>query len=405
MRPTNNYVIEATNEDLMDLQASSTIQTDHRYATYQSELAIMRRDMERLKNQTDEFLAKENKVFEHKAHHERLTIRKDNNQPLSAEDLKTLNGLTTAQVNNWLNSAIKTRSDSQAKKIQMMDKIDDIEAKCKKILKEGNNDLVIERGGKHYLRFTSAEVDDYQPMKRSKETVALIFVRILTKCDKLVKLRMEPALELLKEFRDCYSSNDRHYKKFNVVINRIETNKLSCSRWDLSQMMYDLLTPQRQLDYISAITICMKNPLMKKEMEKPASDRPREIFESEQKKKFEFKKPSANTASKFRKTNFRGQSRGRGTFRQNNFRNNRNFQRGNNYQNNSQNYRNNRYNQNRNFGNNFRSNQNNVGYNQNYKQFHQNPQQQNNNHQNTTTPQILQNKPSGRGNFRGINNN
>jgi hypothetical protein len=150
-RPSNNYVIEASNEDLIELQASSSVQTDHRYAIYQSELTILRRDMERLKSKTDDLLEKENKVYRHKAHHEEIAVRKDHNQTLSQGDQDILNGLTKAKIEDWLNMSIKARSESQDKKIKLMDKIDDLELKCKKILKDGNNDLVIERGGKHFL--------------------------------------------------------------------------------------------------------------------------------------------------------------------------------------------------------------------------------------------------------------
>ena len=400
MAPKNNYVIEASTEDLLEMQASSSIQTDHRFAIYQSELGIMRRDMERLKTQTDQFLEKENAVFRYKAHYNIISEQKLNNQQLSEKDQKILNDLSKPQIEDWLNKTIKARADSQDKKIKMMDKIEDIEGKCKKILKEGNNDLVIEKGGKHFLRFTSAEADDYQPMKRSQEAVALIFVRLLTRCDKLIKMRMDPVLELLKEYRDTYTSNDRHYKKFNVVIGRIETNKESVSRWDLSQMMYDLLNPQRQLDYISAITICMKNPEMKKAMELPASDKPRELIEAQQKKKVDFKKPTYQNSTKFRKTSFRGQSRTRGNFRQQNFRpNNRNFQR-------SQSYRGfNQYNRPYNNQRNFRQNR---YYGDQGKPDFRNPNvnQFQNNQNNQIAPQQLQiqNKPNNRGNFRGGNN-
>jgi hypothetical protein len=400
-RPSNNYVIEASNEDLIELQASSSVQTDHRYAIYQSELTILRRDMERLKSKTDDLLEKENKVYRHKAYHEEITIRKDNNQTLSQSDQNILNGLTKAKIEDWLNQAIKARSDSQDKKIKLMDKIDDLEVKCKKILKDGNNDLVIERGGKHFLRFTAAEVDDYQPMRRGKDAVALIFVRLLTRCDKLIKIRMDPVLDLLKEYRDCYTSNDRRYKKFNVVISRIETNKDSVSRYDLTQMMFDLLNPQRQLDYISAITICMKNPEYKKAMEMPAADKPRELMESIQKRKSDHKKPSAQNNSRFRKTSTRGQYRQRGGFRQSNFRFNRNFQRGNNFRSNNRfsrpfNQMNQRpYRQNKPFYNN--DNRETQNYNNNYNSG-------NNNAQNLNQPPPAQKQQNNRGNFRGSNN-
>ena len=214
---------------------------------------------------------------------------------------------------------------------------------------------------------------------------------------------MDPVLELLKEYRDCYTSNDRRYKKFNVVISRIETNKDSVSRYDLSQMMFDLLNPQRQLDYISAITICMKNPEYKKAMEMPAADKPRELIESIQKRKSDLKKPTNQNNARFKKFSTRGQFRPRGSFRQSNFRFNRNYQRGNNFR---QNNRFNRsfnqnqqrpYRQNRSFQNNYQND---------YREPQNNPNNfsGNNNAQNLNQPPPYQKPQNNRGNFRGSNN-
>ena len=69
-------------------------------------------------------------------------------------------------------------------------------------------------------------------------------------------------------------------KQFNVVISRVEANKNSLSRLGLTQKIYDLLTAERQIDYISAIETCMSNPEMTIEMNRFASDRSRELADS-----------------------------------------------------------------------------------------------------------------------------
>ena len=93
--------------------------------------------------------------------------------------------------------------------------------------------------------------------------------------------------------------------------NRVEANKNSLSRLGFTQKIYDLLTAERQVDYISAIETCMSNPEMAIEMNKFASDRSRELVETKQKLKDAEK--ANNHAKKFpTRGNNRGRARGRG---------------------------------------------------------------------------------------------
>ena len=213
--------------------------------------------------------------------------------------------MTLAQLEDWCAIAIKQRVESQGRKISMMGEIDKMEKKCAELMSDASSNMVYKKGGKLYLRFTAADGDLSQPIKRPVEQVALFFVRMLTKVEKLTKIRLEPCLDLLKEYRDCFSASNRNYKMFNVAITRVENNKNSISRFELSQLIYDLLVPERQLDYLASIKIVMENPEMKKEMLKLASDKDREIADLRTRQKDDAKKAtSKSTRGKFNK-NFR----------------------------------------------------------------------------------------------------
>ena len=359
--PHNNYCIEPTQEDLQELGSLDSAANTNRYSMYQSELEIMTLDMARLKDETDALLVKERQVHAHKEEYKNILYKSDNNLQVTSEEQDILLGMTLAQLEDWCTVSIKQRVESQARKIHMMGEIDKMEKKCSELMTDASSNMVYKKGGKLYLRFTAADGDLHQPIKRPIEQVALFFVRMLTKVEKLIKIRLDPCLDLLKEYRDCFSASNRNYKMFNVAITRVEGNKNSLSRFELSQLIYDLLVPERQLDYLASIKIVMENPELKKEMQKLASDKDREIAELRVKQKTDSKKPSAkNPTGKFNKTVSRGRfnnyntrgntsrynnsrgrgrnGRGRGYYRNNYQRNN--F--GNNYRNyNNNSYRNN----------------------------------------------------------------
>ena len=285
----------------------------------------------------------------------------------------------------------------------MMDKIDELDKKSKNLLNDNSDNLLINRGGKLFLKFTAADSDLCQPNKRSKETVGLIFVRMMTKSEKLIKLNLTPCLEILKEYRDCFNSSDRHYKKFEVAIRRIENNLHTISRFDLSQLLYDLLTPERQLDYIACITIVMKNPELKREMEKLASEKDRETAEAKNKPKGDYKATMSTSKTRGRG---RGKFQGRGFNRQNNYsrpQRQNNFYRGGrgrgNFRPRRGNFGYNKYRQNNGyFNNNY-----NQGYNQNTQQYYNpnQPQNNQNTHQITSSSQPQENNLNNGNSTRG----
>ena len=402
-KPNNNYVIEPNESDLTELKKLDNGENTSKYHVYQSELEIMRGDMRRLTKETEALLTREYKVLGHKEKFIELSEKRALNLPLLADEERILASMTIEQVEDWVNTSIKNRAESQGRKISMMDKIDDLDKKSKNLLNDNSDNLLINRGGKLFLKFTAADSDLCQPNKRPKETVGLIFVRMLTKSEKLIKLSLSPCLDLLKEYRDCFNSSDRHYKKFEVAIRRIENNRNTISRFDLSQLMYDLLTPERQLDYIACITIVMKNTELKKEMEKLASEKEREVVEAKFKPKGDFKQPQSTLRS-------RGKGRVRGNFRPN-FRAyapNRQFRQIN-YNRGGRgrgNFRGRRGNYN---GYNRYNNRQSSGYNNNnYQNYNQNSgynMQPNNNQNNlpqiTNTPQIRDNSNNNNTNSRG----
>ena len=364
--PHNNYCIEPTQEDLQELGSLDSAANTNRYSMYQSELEIMTLDMARLKDETDALLLKERQVHAHKEEYKNIQYKSVNNLQVTTEEQDILLGMTLAQLEDWCTVSIKQRVESQARKIHMMGEIDKMEKKCSELMTDASSNMVYKKGGKLYLRFTAADGDLHQPIKRPIEQVALFFVRMLTKVEKLIKIRLDPCLDLLKEYRDCFSASNRNYKMFNVAITRVEGNKNSLSRFELSQLIYDLLVPERQLDYLASIKIVMENPELKKEMQKLASDKDREIAELRVKQKTDSKKPSAkNPTGKFNKTVSRGRfnnynTRGN-TSRYNNSRGRGRNGRGRGY------YRNNY--QRNNFGNNYR-NYNNNSY-RNNQESHQ----------------------------------
>ena len=391
--PHNNYCIEPTAQDLQDLSTLDNAANTNRYSMYQSELEIMTSDMARLKDETDELLAKERQVHSHKEEYVNILFKSNNNLQVTPEEQNILLGMTLNQLEDWCKVAIKLRGESQARKIHMMGEIDKLEKKCSELMTDASSNMVYKKGGKLYLRFTAADGELHQPIKRPIEQVALYFVRMLTKVEKLIKIRLDPCLDLLKEYRDCFSASNRNYKMFNVAITRVEGNKNSLSRFELSQLIYDLLVPERQLDYLASIKIVMENPELKKEMQKLASDKDREVAELKVKHKDDAKKHLVkNPKGKFAKTNTRGRFNNYGnrgnSSRYNNFRgrgrNGRgrgfyrnNFQR-NNFGNNSRGFNNNSFRNNQemhqNDGNNFHNNpegqggqQNNFRGNQNHR--------------------------------------
>jgi hypothetical protein len=387
-KPNNNYVIEPNESDLSDMKKLDNDSNTNKYRVYQTELQIMRGDLLRLTKETENLLIRERQVLGHKEKFVELLEKRELNLPLLADEEVILASMTTEQVEDWVTISIKNRAESQARKISMMDKIDELDKKSKNLLNDNSDNLLINRGGKLFLKFTAADSDLCQPNRRPKETVGLIFVRMLTKSEKLIKLSLTPCLELLKEYRDCFNSSDRHYKKFEVAIRRIENNMHTISRFDLSQLTYDLLTPERQLDYIACITIVMKNPELKREMEKLASEKDREIIEARNKPKGEYKSTIGNNKNRGRG---RGRAQVRGYNRQNNYtrpQRQNNFYRGGrgrgNFRARRGNFGYNKYRQNNGYFNN--------NYNQNYNQNSQQnyPNQQtlnnNNNQQITNSP-------------------
>ena len=325
--PHNNYCIEPTQQDLQDLNTLDNATSTNRYHCYQSELEIMASDMTRLKEETDTLLAKERQVHAHKEEYKDILFKSENNLHLTSDEQGILLGMTLLQLEDWCAISIKQRVESQSRKIHMMGEIDKIEKKCAELMSDASSNMVYKKGGKLYLRFTAADAELAQPIKRPVEQVALFFVRMLTKVEKLTKIRLDPCLDLLKEYRDCFSASNRNYKMFNVAITRVENNKNSISRFELSQLIYDLLVPERQLDYLASIKIVMENPDMKKEMLKLASDKDREISDLRNKQKEDAKKvTSKNPKGKFSKTNFR--TRFNPGFRGNNPRYNNNRGRG-----------------------------------------------------------------------------
>jgi hypothetical protein len=118
--------------------------------------------------------------------------------------------------------------------------------------------------------FLQEAAKDMCPYMESIESVGFNFFRMMT--SKLVDIRLDPCLKILKEYRGFFNSEDLNYKKFDVVIRRIEHNRFNLSRFDLSQLCYDVLTPMNQFEYLASVAIAMENPLTKKEMNKLASD-------------------------------------------------------------------------------------------------------------------------------------
>ena len=408
--PVNNYCIEPNERDLIDINSLDNEANTGRYHSYQGELEIMRSDMERLTKETNTLLVKERQVHTHKEHYMQIVMKKDQNVTLLPEEEDILLQMSYDQLCDWAARSIKARTESQATKIAMMQKIDELEKRCEKLLTDTSTNMVIKREGKMYLRFTAADNNLIQPNKRPIEQVALAFVRTLTKCEKLTKMRLDPTLELLKEYRDNFSASDRNYKKFNVAITRIENNKNAISRYDLSQLIFDLLTPERQQEYLSAVKICMETPDMKKEMVKLASDRDRELAELKTKAKEDAKKLNVNNRNRGR-----GRTRGYSSYN--------NYSRGksnNNRYNSNRGYRGkyrgqNRGQINRGYNNNYRGNQSQSSYfngqgnnnqgqnyynNNNYQNNHQENTSQNNNANNMPRGNSNNNHRGGRGNSR-----
>ena len=201
--PHNNYCIDPTDQDLQDMNKLDSTASTNRFNVYQSELDIMSSDMKRLKNETDALLEKEKSVHIHKDAFVKITHKKDNNQQILPHEENILLGLTLEILEDWCLKSTKLRSESQARKIHMMGEIDKLEKKCTELLSDSSTNMIYRKDGRVYLKFTGASIDEEQPNKRPKEQVALYFVRMLTKVEKLIKISLEPCLELLKEYRDC----------------------------------------------------------------------------------------------------------------------------------------------------------------------------------------------------------
>jgi hypothetical protein len=323
--PHNNYCIDPTDQDLKDMNKLDSSANTNRFNVYQSELDIMSSDMQRLKTETDSLLSKERAVYAHKDEFVEISYKKNNNLQIQPHEQEILMGITIEKLEDWCLKSTKLRSESQARKIHMMGEIDKLEKKCSELLSDSSSNMIYRKDGRVYLKFTGASMDEEQPNKRPKEAVALFFVRMLTKVDKLIKISLEPCLDLLKEYRDCYEATHRTYKMFNVAITRIEQNKNSLTRFDLTQLVYDLLTSERQVEYLASIKIAMESPESKKEMLKLASSQNRELADLKNKVKNDQKKGSTNT-NKGRVNKWQNNNRGkrfsypsRGN-RQNNFR-------------------------------------------------------------------------------------
>ena len=258
---------------------------------------------------------------------------------------------------------------------------------------------IYRKDGRVYLKFIGASMDEVQSNKRPKEQVALYFVRMLTKVEKLIKISLEPCLDLLKEYRDCYAATHRTYKMFNVAITRIEQNKNSLTRFDLTQLIYDLLTSERQVEYLASIKIAMESPESKKEMIKLASSQNRELAELKNKFKNDHKKVTTSS-QRGKSKNWQNSNRGKRTnFTRQGFQNRQNSYRGrynrgnfgnrgrgynrNNQRFNNQGYYNQRSNNNsfRTENNNYQGDGNNFNANQQMSQpqFNQNTQSRGNN--------------------------
>ena len=401
--PHNNYCIDPTDQDLKDMNKLDSAASTNRFNVYQSELDIMSSDMQRLKNETDALLEKERSVHNHKDAFVKITFKKDNNQQIQPHEENILLGLTLEILEDWCLKSTKLRSESQARKIHMMGEIDKLEKKCTELLSDSSTNMIYRKDGRVYLKFTGASMDEDQPNKRPKEQVALYFVRMLTKVEKLIKISLEPCLDLLKEYRDCYVATHRTYKMFNVAITRIEQNKNSLTRFDLTQLIYDLLTSERQVEYLASIKIAMENPESKKEMIKLASSNNRDLAELKNKLKIENKKgATSNTRGKtnrwqnnnrgkrnnFTRQNFQNRQNGyRGRFSRGNF-----VTRGRGYSRNTQRYNNQGYYNNRFNNNSFRTDNNNN---------HQNDGNNFNNNNQTIQPQFNQTNPRGNNQSRG----
>jgi hypothetical protein len=373
--PHNNFCIDPTEQDLQDLNNLDSTANTNRFNCYQSELEIMRSDVIQLKNETDNLLQKDREVHEHKSEYLNYMFKRDQDMHLAQHEQEALLSLTLEQFEDWCQTAIKLRSDSQARKISMMCEIDKLEKECSDLLSDSSSNMIYRKDGKVFLKFTGASMNTEMPNKRQKEQVALYFVKMMTKIDKLIKICLDPCLDLLKEYRDCHVATDRTYKMFNVVSTRIESDKNSITRYELSQLIYDLLTSERQVEYLASIKMIMENPENKKGMIKLASSKGREISELKQKVKDDGKKvnsfrtknklnswqPSNSNRGKYTQGQTRGYNqkrrgslRGRGNF-SGSFRGqgqgcNRGYQHRNNYNNSYNNgYQNQRYQNN--FGN------------------------------------------------------
>jgi hypothetical protein len=332
--PHNNYCIAPTEQDLQDLTNLDSTANTNRYNCYQSELEIMRSDVNRLKSETDTLLQKEREVHDHKAIYMNYMYKRDNDMHLAQHEQEALLLLTMAQLEDWCQQAIKLRSDSQARKINMMGEIDKLEKKCSDLLSDSSSNMIYRKDGKTFLKFTGASMTTEMPNKRPRDQVALYFVKMMTRVDKLVKICLDPCLDLLKEFRDCHVATDRTYKMFNVAISRIESNKNSLTRYELTQLIYDLLTSERQVEYLSSIKMIMENPENKKKMTELASNKGREIADLKQKVKDDGKKVNSyrtktrankwQPTSNYRGRNNQGQTRGYNK-RKNSFRGRGNF--------------------------------------------------------------------------------
>jgi hypothetical protein len=299
--PHNNYCIDPTDQDLQDMNKLDSAASTNRFNVYQSELEIMSSDMQRLKNETDSLLKKEKSVYDHKDVYLAIAYKRDNNLQVLPHEQNILLGITLEIIEDWCLKSTKLRAESQARKIHMMGEIDKLEKKCTELLSDSSTNMIYRKDGRVYLKFTGAGMDEDQPNKRPKEQVALYFVRMLTKVEKLIKISLEPCLDLLKEYRDCYVATHRTYKMFNVAITRIEQNKNSLTRFDLTQLIYDLLTSERQVEYLASIKIAMESPESKKEMLKLASSQNREL--SELKNKFKNDQKKVSTSNNRGKTN------------------------------------------------------------------------------------------------------
>jgi len=343
-RPDNKYCRIITEQEANRIISSSS--GGKKSDSYGLVMKDMRQAWEDYRRECDKYeglLGQEKQIERYYETYKEYVRQQNSGQQLDQFGTNVVNNMNSERFEVWLGGIRDGRMASGKLKLSLRDVKDKLVKEASQIRTECGTTLVWQEEGTWYAKYARAPADSGQSTKRLKEQIALEFVEMFTTTEGLTHLNYTPGLELLKEYRDIFTSEHQQNKVLSLAINKIEKNRKYLSRKVMAEYCFESMEQDIQWEFQSTLKQIMGTKDQKYEISLPA-DRDLRIRKLNEDGK-DFKSVRSARIARENRNNkewkkFRGNSYSRGSFRGSRGQNSSSYRGNNNNNNNYNNYAN-----------------------------------------------------------------